>query len=315
MRRALLLTATVASALILSAGVAFAQSISCQGGSCEGTPEGDLMTGSPIDDSIFARGGADVVHARAGDDSVFGGPRADTLYGESGIDELFGGTGADTLYEGSNNEPDQWLGSTLCGGRGDDRLYGGRGPDRYQFGEQWGKDTVVGEAEDGPGDVVDFSMFGGQLDCAELSGWSDSDLTIDLPAGLAYETPAGPSGANTVSFVGTRIEEVSGGRFDDTIIGDELPNLIFGEAGADTINAGGGDDRIGLDFSNERGDDTINTGPGDDTVHTNHVTYDPLDPDSDTIDCGPGDQDTAVIDDSDTTKNCESVTVSNDPGD
>jgi Ca2+-binding RTX toxin-like protein len=276
MRRALLLTATVAAALVLSVGVAFAQDVICpQGGFgvvCVGTPEGDLMTGSPIDDNIFAQGGADVVHARAGDDSVHGEARADTLYGESGTDELFGGTGADTLYEGYN-DPDQWLGSALCGGRGDDRLHGGRGPDRYQFGEQWGKDTVVGEAEDGPGDVLDFSMFGGQLNCAELSGWSDSDLTIDLPAGLAYEAPAGPSGANTVSFVGTRIEEVSGGRYADTIIGDDLPNTLSGEGGDDTINAGRGDDRIFENSRYDRGDDTINAGGGNDTVYTNHAPY------------------------------------------
>jgi hypothetical protein len=199
--------------MLLAAGVAFAQDVICpQEGSfsCEGTPEGDLITGSPFKDyEINARGGADVVHALAGDDRLYGGPRRDTLYGEGDTDDLFGGTGADTLNEGTNSTHP--FGSGLCGGRGNDKLNGGPGPDRYQFGYLWGKDTIVGELDDASGDIIDFNMYGGQLLCGELGGTVDSSLTIDMPAGQIYETSEGPSGANIVSFIGSRIEIVHGG--------------------------------------------------------------------------------------------------------
>jgi Ca2+-binding RTX toxin-like protein len=315
MRRVLILTATVAAALVIYAGAAFAQSVGCQleggYGYCEGTPEADLITGSAYPDRIYARGGADVVHALAGDDELNGEAGPDKLYGEGDTDNLFGGTGADSLYEGDNPNSD-WLGAQICGGSGDDRLYGGPDSDRYEFGHQWGKDTVAGEAADGSGDdVLEFSMFGAQTECGERSGLSDFALTIDLPAGRAYETPAGPSGANTVSFVGSRIEEVNGGAYNDTIVGNALPNTLSGEDGDDTINAGRGDDRIIESSPYDSGDDTINAGRGNDNVYANHAPY--LDQDSDTVDCGPGDQDTARVDDHDTTINCESVTIDNEP--
>src|SRR5215217_7552409 len=95
MRKTLLLFTTMALALLLAAGTAWAANITCTGGPCSGTEQNDRITGSLLDDRIQALGGRDEVTARPGDDEVYGDAGGDDITGGVGGDFLVGGRGPD----------------------------------------------------------------------------------------------------------------------------------------------------------------------------------------------------------------------------
>jgi Ca2+-binding RTX toxin-like protein len=78
---------------------------------CEGTnlAEGEVITGSPSSDRLYAYAGHD------------------EIYGEEGNDRIDAGSGNDYIYEGD----DSWSGDDVLIGRaGKDQIYGGGGYDR-----------------------------------------------------------------------------------------------------------------------------------------------------------------------------------------
>jgi Ca2+-binding RTX toxin-like protein len=126
----------------------------------------------------------------------------------------------------------------LCGGRGDDRLRGGPDFDIYAFEDGWGRDTISSEAEEGTFDVIAFTG----CDLFSRVDQVTQNLTIDLSLGKAFETDAGESGANTVSWSTPGvIEWAAGGSGDDTITGSAGYNLLLGHDGNDTLNATDGE--------------------------------------------------------------------------
>lgn len=114
MKRLSILLAVMALALTMAAGVAYAATITCDGGDCNGTTEDDTITGSVNRDEIDARAGDDFVNARAGFDRVFG---------QAGVDELYGGGNGDFVGGGPGRD-------TVVGGSGEDGMYGADGDDR-----------------------------------------------------------------------------------------------------------------------------------------------------------------------------------------
>ena len=102
-----------AVALLVLATVAYAASVTCDGGRCEGTDEADQITGSFGPDTIFADAGFDDVGAKPGHDFVQGAEGEDTIKGGRGEDTLRGNSGSDVVN----------------GGRVDDNLDGGGNPD------------------------------------------------------------------------------------------------------------------------------------------------------------------------------------------
>jgi len=97
MRRASLLTVSVALIVVLATGVALAATIN-------GTNGNDFLRGTNSADNIGARGGNDEVRARAGADTVNGGTQRDTLYGMENGDRIVGGDGNDALEGGTGND-------------------------------------------------------------------------------------------------------------------------------------------------------------------------------------------------------------------
>lgn len=135
MRRAILLFASMAAALVFVAGVAYAATRNCGdgGGGCKGTGMADLIYGGGGDDLIRAGDGDDRVHGRDGEDRIFGRDGADVIKGDQGDDEVYGEKGKDTVKGG--------LGSDLVvGGSGDDVLRAAR----------------VSQTNDGVPDVLDW---------------------------------------------------------------------------------------------------------------------------------------------------------------
>ncbi len=89
----------------LFATAAYAATIKCTGGPCNGTPQRDTITGSRFSDEISARGGSDEVNARGGLDEVDAGRGNDTVRGQRDTDILDGGVGRD-LIEGNRGNDD-----------------------------------------------------------------------------------------------------------------------------------------------------------------------------------------------------------------
>ena len=172
---------------------------------------------------------------------VFGGAGSDVLNGSAEDNLLQGGGAGDTIAAGAGDD-------TVRGNAGIDAMFGGDDDDTLQGGT--GADTMGG----GPGiDKADYSDAGTGI-----------DVTIDDVANDG--TPA--EGDN----VTTTIENVLGGRFDDTIQGDSGPNGLIGGLGADTLKGAPGPDLI----TGGSGMDTLVGGAAADELHAVDGTQDAL---------------------------------------
>lgn len=148
---------------------------------------------------------------------------------------LVGGNGSDTLT--ARNTENVWTLQAIdrgqVAGTGSpvsfdsiENLAGGTGSDTFVFRPS-GK--ISGKIAGGGGtDTLDYSAYG-------------SAVTVDLTAGRA-------TGTLSVSL----IENITGSRHDDTLIGNSQVNVIRGGNGGDTIYGRGGDDELfgedGLDW-------------------------------------------------------------------
>jgi Ca2+-binding RTX toxin-like protein len=214
-------------------------------------------------DFIDAGYGNDTIHGRAGDDYLRGNGGDDTIDGGAGADRLVGGDGMDTasyanaparvvvqLLTPANNQGEA-AGDTfdsiesIVGSRFDDglvgtadanRLDGGAGADRL-FGLD-GNDTLIGGAG------ADYLSGGAGRDAASYAG-----AAAGVVASLADPT------ANTGEAAGdtyNSIENLIGTSFDDTLTGNAAANIINGGWGDDRLVGGAGADRLiggqGLDI-------------------------------------------------------------------
>ena len=222
------------------------------------------------------------------------------------------GPGNDTLVGSGPHET--WL-----LGEGNDTL----SPDEGLYESNAGPDDISG----GPGmDAVDY-LF---TPAADVSG---KTISFDDVANDTSDIAA------DVDNVRTDVEQVGGTNEDDTITGNDLPQIIGGSAGNDTIASGGGDDTVdgggGADVIDAGAgadtiyggpdNDTITGGPGYDTINgdstnlllTGNDTINSLDGEADYVACGPG-SDSVTADTVDqiaaqAQDNCESVTKSGPP--
>jgi Ca2+-binding RTX toxin-like protein len=126
MRRAAILLAVIALAIVVGGGVAVAATIRCDGGRCSGTNRPDSIFGTNRHDAIFAKDGGDFVNGRAG---------ADNLNGEDGDDEVLGGWGDDWVKGGRHDD-------AVAGGLGNDRITGGPG-DNDIWADDGMRDLIV----------------------------------------------------------------------------------------------------------------------------------------------------------------------------
>ena len=158
-----LLLATIGMALLLSAGVAFADTFDCIAGrACTGTngpdtlkgsADSDYMDGRQDDDELFGNEGHDSMSGDAfdapdndtstdGNDLLKGGPGFDELVGYGGADELSGGDNGDFIFAEESSE-----------NNGEDVVRGGRGND-FILARDGVKDTI--NCGKGNTDVVFF---------------------------------------------------------------------------------------------------------------------------------------------------------------
>ena len=178
-------------------------------------------------------------------EKVFGGSAADVLTGSAADNVLAGGGAGDTIAGGPGDD-------ILNGNAGTDAMFGGDNNDTLQGGA--GADAMGG----GPG--------------VDKADYSDALTGIDVTLDDVANDGAPAEGDN----VGTTIENVLGGRFNDTIQGDGDANGLVGGLGADTLKGAPGPDVI----TGGSGMDILVGGAGADQLHA-------VDGTQDTLLCGP----------------------------
>lgn len=262
----------------------------------------DTVRGSLAANDIWTSEGNDLLVGRGGDDTLRGGEGNDTLQGGEGNDVLVGGDGKDLVdYSGeygvdldlqrtinqatttrgdidqiegiecvigsdyddiilgdySNNIIEGGDGNDFLGGRyGDDKVLGGDGDDTLSYSS--GQDTLDG------GSGLNFICF--DSNGPIYFSLEDSGLTQEQ----AIQAP-GLNGENPALVI--NIQGISGGIYNDTLIGNHEDNLLHGNDGDDTLEGRRGNDRllggIGNDTiyeTSDSGNDTYDGGSGRDTI-------------------------------------------------
>ena len=144
----------------------------------------------------------------AGNDTIVGGGRNDTLRGGAGDDRIDGQSGDDQLFGDSGKD-------TLIGGLGDDRISGGKHTDTADYSAR--RD--------------DLAIF--MLDQSPRATHFDFQVS---------ELAGGAAGEHDMIF--NDMENVIGGRGNDSIYGNFNSNYIVGGGGNDSLNGAPGNDTL-----------------------------------------------------------------------
>lgn len=164
----------------------------------------------------------------------------------------------------------------LAGAEGDDALGGGGGDDTYVFRiNDWGEDTITDTADtdNDPLTTGNFAEFG-------FPNGLTTRLTIDLNSSADSPEVRNGTLTGTVNW--------SNNAIDGVYINSLTDDTVIGNAGANQLNADGGEDS----------DATIRGGAGNDWISVMDFAG------GDTVDCGEGD-DRVFFDAGDTVTNCE----------
>ena len=257
------------------------------GENLKGDDGNDIIRGYGGDDDLYGGNGDDVISGgdgEIGNDDIYGDAGDDKLYADAGDDKLYGGDGIDTLYLGiGNNYAD--------GGAGTDSLvyiYSqtgvniNLGTQTVSGGEATG--DIIAGFENAYGSNYNDTIYG-TSGVNTLAGYAGDDLlqgyagNDTLNGGAGADNIDGGTGTDTLSYSGSvagvkadlslkqgssgdaigdviaNIENVNGSDYNDTLIGDDLVNVIKGGIGNDVLHG-------------RAGKDTIDGGTGDDVIHS-----------------------------------------------
>lgn len=153
----------------------------------------------------------------------------------------------------------------VAGGAGDDRIENAaNGLIRFDGGD--GNDTLLAGPSAGAyllgGAGADLMESG--ADCCAIAGYDDHDA-----AGVRVTLDGTPNDGGAGEGDDVRTSGVVGSPGPDVIIGDARANSLSGSGGADVIDGGGGDDAIDAtvqDAQASDGPDTVTCGAGNDSV-------------------------------------------------
>lgn len=218
-----------------------------------GNAVSNTLTGGAGNDSLYGGGGNDKLYGGSGNDTLFLDAGSDTLDGGAGVDWVkatgdanaiinlgktggqYTGFGTDVLrnieHAAGANGNDRLVGNTdaniLEGNAGNDSLYGGGGNDRLFGGN--GNDTLFLDAGN---DRLDG---GAGSDTVAVDGAAAATINLSL-------TTAQNTGYGMDTLVG--IENASGGRGDDRLVGNAGNNVLVGNNGNDWLFGGQGQDTL-----------------------------------------------------------------------
>jgi Ca2+-binding RTX toxin-like protein len=209
---------------------------------------------APVQASI-GRGSATGLIRNNDQCTILGTAGPNTLTGTAGNDVICGLGGNDIINGGAGND-------TILAGDGNDTVRGGTGNDIIRG--QNGDDVLTGEAGN---DVIDG---GAGIDQASWAG-APAAVVVDLTANTASGW-----GTDTMAL----LERARGSRFNDTLRGNGLANILWGGDGNDTmlgraandlLDGGNGNDTLRGEDGNDQvvggaGNDVLDGGAGIDLV-------------------------------------------------
>jgi Ca2+-binding RTX toxin-like protein len=203
----------------------------------DGTPMGDILTGTNGNDVINGYGGNDVVFAGAGNDVLHGGDGNDALTAGAGNDYLHGGAGSDQMWGNAGND-------TFDGGPGADQFAGGAGVDTVRYdgsavGVHIDLTQNLASGGEATGDMFNSieTIVGSRFDDT-ITGDAASN---NLFGGVGNDVLYGLDGADVLSG-GDGWDALTGGSGDDVLRGGAGNDQIWGNAGNDILDGGGGGD-------------------------------------------------------------------------
>jgi Ca2+-binding RTX toxin-like protein len=155
MRKTILVVASVALAMVVAGGVAWAATIRCPNATLPEDPSTRLCFGTDGADTMHGTAKSEWMDGLAGKDTMYGyrsgvnpnGDIGDFMNGGTGSDKIYGGRGKDGVSGGSRN----WSNSGISDYRdaSTDYVHGGRGNDGLGGGfGQGGVDRLYGEKGD-----------------------------------------------------------------------------------------------------------------------------------------------------------------------
>lgn len=223
---------------------------------------GDTLQGNGGDDTIWVDSAPAVVNGGEGTDSIgfigdingkliqdnTGDGLAEWVFATQGVhvdlqtNRIYNdGFGAVGVIGGFENVDGSEFGDNILGDNNVNVLNGWGGDDTIQG--RGGNDTLIG------GEGFDTLNGGSGNDTASYEFETD-DFYVDLSIGFAFRAGMVPPPFEDTLIA---IENITGGAGNDTLIGNNSANVLYGLGGSDTIRGNGAAD-------------TISGGDGDDTV-------------------------------------------------
>ncbi|MEM7069987.1 MAG: discoidin domain-containing protein, partial [Pseudomonadota bacterium] len=209
----------------------------------EGDATANTLTGNIGDDYLIGRDGDDILEGKEGNDTLVGGAGDDFLFGGDGDDDLDAGAGAggfQYLYGEDGND-------TYRYSKEDGKVFIDT---RYERSDQGGADTVVFDdlnPEDFIIDHYEYSQVGIGKSVRLL--WNDGSNSGELRIGLEGQTIESYQFADGTTFSSLTSEEfinrakglyLRGSEGDDTLVGLQGLDRLYGGDGDDDLDAGAG---------------------------------------------------------------------------
>ena len=216
----------------------------------------NVLNGDAGDDTLYGAEGRDTLNGGDDDDQLLGGGNNDVLNGGTGFDYLDGNTGNDTLNGGT-------LGDTLIGGEGDDTLIGAEGDDTIDGGTETDTAIYAGAyaayAISGNGSVFTVSSSTDGADTLQNVEFAQfSDGVYNFSTGTFIPTGGGTGvvvngtlGNDVISLTSAPAGQPKATNFADTIYGLAGNDQINGGGGADTMYGGVGNDTYTVDNASD----------------------------------------------------------------
>ena len=162
------------------------------------------------------------INGTPGDNGLVGTSGDDTINAYAGNDVVIALDGSDTIYGDDGHD-------LLNGEQGNDTVYGGTGDDLIR-----------------PGTGDDYADGGSGYDRVSYASVGTDNLSAGVTVSLALQGTWQDTGGGGVDYL-VGFEQLTGTRFDDTLVGDNNDNWLWGGfdpetgiAGNDTILGGAG---------------------------------------------------------------------------
>ncbi|MEH3101714.1 beta strand repeat-containing protein [Sphingomonas adhaesiva] len=221
----------------------------------------DTIFGHGGNDVLDGGDGDDLLNGNAGDDTIVGGAGDDTIYDDSGRLDIDAGAGNDIIGIGDGRV------GVIDGGADRDTLYApgnltGLDIRNVEVLATSGFGITATVAQLDAFDVIVTNEANPQSSVTiVVADGGRIDLSDELDGKRAATVTASAEGNEIVT--GDKDDTLFGAAGTDTLRGGAGRDTIFGQGGNDVLDGGDGDDLL----NGNAGDDTILGGAGDDTIY------------------------------------------------